>query len=73
MGRVKGTLHVCDACGAQRFIDESVNTESGCNERGWYSVLHRGVPRELCKECYEVWDSWNRRFLKIVDVREEKK
>lgn len=71
MGRTKGTLHTCDVCGDELFIDETVNTEAGINERGWFKIYHRGVPREVCKSCYTTWNSWNQNFLNIVDVMEE--
>ena len=67
MGRVKGTMHTCDVCGHQHFIDDTVNTEAGVNACGWYFVMHLGVRRELCFTCYDEWNVLNRNFLKITE------
>lgn len=70
-GRVDGKMCTCVVCQKQEFVERDVNTEAGMHERGWYCVVHLGASRNVCKECYQKWDSMNRSFLKIVKEENE--
>ena len=67
MSRAKGIVVTCDICDTQEFLEDFFNmAEVDYNARGWYSIYHGNVRRDLCKKCHCKWDAQNRVFLKIV-------